>query len=133
MSLLSRILGHLSAQPFALSARVLLDSTDDRSSRRPVGRRLETDDLGSKVRRDHPKGHDSPHDINFYKTENGARVGDLFMALIHSAELAGANSFDYLVALQRHHQQVATNPGDWMPWNCSDALARIATATDPAS
>ena len=27
----------------------------------------------------------------FYKTENGARVGDLFMSLIHTAELYGAN------------------------------------------
>jgi transposase len=29
----------------------------------------------------------------FYKTENGARVGDLFMSLIHTCELCGANPF----------------------------------------
>ena len=28
----------------------------------------------------------------FYKTENGAEVGDLFMSLIHTCELNGANS-----------------------------------------
>jgi len=52
----------------------------------------------------------------FYKTENGARVGDIFMSLIHTAELCAVDSFDYLVALQRHHDEVARNPGAWMPW-----------------
>jgi hypothetical protein len=51
----------------------------------------------------------------FYKTQKGARVGDLFMSLIHTAELCGADPFDYLVALQRHHQRMAETPGDWMP------------------
>jgi transposase len=30
----------------------------------------------------------------FYKTRNGARMGDLFMSLIHTCELCGANPFD---------------------------------------
>jgi hypothetical protein len=33
----------------------------------------------------------------FYRTLNGARVGDLFMTLIHTCQLCGANSFDYLI------------------------------------
>ena len=32
----------------------------------------------------------------FYKTRNGARVGDLFMSLIHTCELNAAGPFDYL-------------------------------------
>ena len=66
----------------------------------------------------------------FYKTLNGAKVGDAFMSLIHTAELNGIDAFDYLVALQRHHKRVAANPGDWMPWNYKDTLAR--PAGDPA-
>ena len=62
----------------------------------------------------------------FYKTQNGARVGDLFMSLIHTAELAGVDSFDYLVALQRHADQVAGSPSDWMPWNYQSTVARLA-------
>ena len=62
----------------------------------------------------------------FYKTQNGARVGDLFMSLIHTCELNETNPFDYLVALQRHHEDVARNPGDWMPWSYQEALARLA-------
>lgn len=53
----------------------------------------------------------------FYKTENGARVGDLFMSLIYTAELAGANPFDYLTELQEHADEVRQDPAPWMPWN----------------
>ena len=63
----------------------------------------------------------------FYKTLNGAHVGDRFMSLIHTAELNGADPFDYLVALQRHHEEVADEPEDWMPWNYREILARLAT------
>ena len=35
----------------------------------------------------------------FYKTRHGAHVGDLFMSLIHTCELCGANPFDYLTEL----------------------------------
>src|SRR6266481_10025957 len=45
----------------------------------------------------------------FYKTMNGAQVGDLFMTLIHTCESNGVNSFDYLVELMRHAAQVAAN------------------------
>jgi hypothetical protein len=53
----------------------------------------------------------------FFKSENGARVGDTFMTLIYSAEINGADPFDYLVCLLRHADQAAEAPGDWMPWN----------------
>jgi transposase len=53
----------------------------------------------------------------FYKTQNGARVGDLFMSLIYTCQLNQANPFDYLTQLQRHSDQVAASPQLWMPWN----------------
>ena len=53
----------------------------------------------------------------FYRTLHGAEAGDLFMSLIHTCELAGANPFDYLTELQRHASELATNPSAWMPWN----------------
>ena len=53
----------------------------------------------------------------FYRTLHGAEVGDLFMTLIHTCQLCGANSFDYLTELQRHAQELAANPAVWMPWN----------------
>lgn len=52
----------------------------------------------------------------FYKTMNGAQAGDLFMSLIHTCELNGVNSFDYLVAMLRNPAAVAASPAEWMPW-----------------
>jgi hypothetical protein len=51
----------------------------------------------------------------FYKTLNGAGVGDLFMSLIHTCELNGANPFDYLTELQRHTEELKRTPSEWMP------------------
>src|SRR5580704_9891638 len=42
----------------------------------------------------------------FYKTQNGADVGDLYMSLIHTCELNNVNPFDYLNELQRHADDV---------------------------
>jgi transposase len=58
----------------------------------------------------------------FYKTETGAHVGDLFMSLIHTCELCGADPFDYLTQLQLHAEQMKENPQNWMPWNYREAL-----------
>jgi transposase len=60
----------------------------------------------------------------FYRTLHGAQVGDLFMTLIHTCQLCGANSFDYLTELQRHARELASCPADWMPWNYRETLAR---------
>jgi transposase len=57
----------------------------------------------------------------FYKTRNGARVGDLFMSLIYTCELNQANPFEYLTELQRHADELAGHPELWMPWNYRDA------------
>ena len=63
----------------------------------------------------------------FYKTRNGARMGDLFMSLIHTCELNGVNPFDYLTELQRHAEELKKVPSEWMPWNYRETLARLAT------
>ena len=64
----------------------------------------------------------------FYKTPHGAEVGDLFMSLIHTCELAGANPFEYLTALQQHADLVATQASAWMPWNYRAAMPFRASA-----
>jgi transposase len=53
----------------------------------------------------------------FYRTLHGAEVGDLLMSLIHTCELNGANSFQYLVALQKNASVLPLSPDKWMPWN----------------
>ena len=62
----------------------------------------------------------------FYHTLNGAQVGDLFMSLIHTCELCGANSFDYLMELLRHSQQLAANPWSGCPGTTGKAWSGLA-------
>ena len=47
------------------------------------------------------------------------------MSLIHTCELAGANPFDYLTALQRHADAVAATPSAWMPWNYLESVRML--------
>ena len=68
----------------------------------------------------------------FYRTLNGAQVGDLFMTLIHTCQLCGANSFDYLTELQRHAQELLARPAEWMPWNYCDTLTQTVPISDSA-
>jgi len=63
----------------------------------------------------------------FYKSENGARVGDLYMSLIYTCELCKANPFDYLTELDRHADELASNPHLWMPWNYRSMLDALST------
>ena len=67
----------------------------------------------------------------FFKTQNGARAADVFMSLIHTAELNQANAFTYLVALLKHHQAVAKAPGEWLPWNYQATLAKLTAGPGP--
>lgn len=59
----------------------------------------------------------------FFKTENGARVSDIYMSIIHTAELGGVNPFEYLCALMSNADSVRACPSQWMPWNYKSTLA----------
>ena len=61
---------------------------------------------------------------SFYRTLNGAQVGICFVSLIHTCQLCGANSFDYLTEFQWHARELAERPAEWMPWNHRETLAR---------
>jgi len=52
----------------------------------------------------------------FYRSATGARTGDTFMSLIHSAELNGVEPFEYLIEMLKHPEEVEREPGRWMPW-----------------
>lgn len=63
-----------------------------------------------------------------YKTLNGARIGDLFMGLIHTCRLNGVNPFDYLLAIATHAPAVQLIPKAWLPWNYPKSLAVADTS-----
>ena len=65
----------------------------------------------------------------FYKTQRGARVGDVFMSIIYTCQLSHVNPFDYLTALLRNADRLAREPAQWMPWNYAETF----TGTTPSS
>ena len=67
----------------------------------------------------------------FYRTLAGAHVGDVFMSLIHTAELNHVAPFEYLVALQQNAAQVAAHPADWMPWAYQATVAQLNVDPKP--
>lgn len=58
----------------------------------------------------------------------GGVYRDLFMSLIHTCELNGANPFHYLTELLRHAEELTQKPSLWMPWNYRETLARRPSA-----
>lgn len=64
----------------------------------------------------------------FFKTDNGADAGDVFMSLIHTAELNDVNPFDYLTELLRHPRQVCDDAEAWLPWTYRATLASLSRA-----
>ena len=61
----------------------------------------------------------------FYKTANGANVGDFFMSVIQTCRLNGKNPFHYLTTIRKFINQIRGNPAAWMPWNYQAALAAL--------
>jgi hypothetical protein len=47
--------------------------------------------------------------------------------LIHTCQLCGVNSFDYLFELLRHARELAARPAEWMSWNYRETLERTAS------
>lgn len=64
----------------------------------------------------------------FFRTARGARVADIFMTLIQTAEFAKKDPLHYLTTLLEHHEQVAMSPDDWLPWNYEQTVARCQAA-----
>ena len=58
----------------------------------------------------------------FYKTLNGAIVGDILMSIIYTCILCNANPFEYLTAIEMHASDVAAHPQAWMPWNYREQI-----------
>jgi transposase len=52
----------------------------------------------------------------FYKTLEGAMVGDTILSLIKTCEANGKNPFEYLVWVQKNKHEIDKNPKDFLPW-----------------
>lgn len=61
----------------------------------------------------------------FYKTTQGAEVGDCLMSIIYTAKENNVNPYDYLNTLQRYSKEVEANPKLWLPWNYAQTAASL--------
>jgi transposase len=61
----------------------------------------------------------------FYRTFNGASIGDAMMSLIHTAVNNNINIFDYFNALQVHKEVVNESPEKWLPWCYQETIEEI--------
>jgi len=64
----------------------------------------------------------------FFKTLEGAHIGDIYMSLIYTCVACKANAFEYLQALQLNAQRVSANVAQWLPWNYREQLPVHAAA-----
>nr|WP_274702487.1 transposase [Vibrio aestuarianus] len=53
----------------------------------------------------------------FHKTQAGADIADVIMAMIATAAEAGVNVLDYFNTVQRKQSKVKANPERFLPWN----------------
>jgi hypothetical protein len=65
-----------------------------------------------------------------YKTQNGADVGDRHMSLIATANANGVEPVAYLTECLDNHEDLATRPEYYLPWNYR---ARLAASNPPRS
>ena len=63
-----------------------------------------------------------------YKTEAGARVGDILMSVIETCALNGINVWEYLLAVVRHERAVGRDPARWLPWEVGWTQSRRQAA-----
>ena len=61
----------------------------------------------------------------FYKTCNGAEVGDILMSLIYTCILSSINPLEYLTETEKHTTKVADNPQAWLPWNYRNTIEAV--------
>lgn len=52
----------------------------------------------------------------FYRTKNGANVGDVFMSIIETCRQAKVNPIEFLTMIQENSIDVLKNPAKWIPW-----------------
>lgn len=53
----------------------------------------------------------------FHKTQAGADIADVIMAMIATSAEAGVNVLDYFNTVQRMQSEVKARPQDFLPWN----------------
>lgn len=65
----------------------------------------------------------------FFKTQIGAGIADILTSVIATCNKFNANSFEYLIILQRYSEKVKQNPELWLPWNYENTIKNLKSNT----
>jgi len=65
----------------------------------------------------------------FYKTDIGAKVGDILMTILVTAHYNNINANEYLEALLKYQKIWKKNPEPWLPWNFKATLEKVQKNT----
>ena len=52
----------------------------------------------------------------FFKNETGAKIADILMSVMETCVLNNVNPYNFLIAIQKHSEDVFKNPRLWLPW-----------------
>jgi len=58
----------------------------------------------------------------FYKNEKGCKVASIMQSILCTAQEAGINVFDYLMAILENADKVKKNPADFLPWTFEQTI-----------
>jgi transposase len=52
----------------------------------------------------------------FFRNETGAKIADILMSTMETCVLNNVNPYNFLIAVQKHEEDVRRNPLLWVPW-----------------
>lgn len=68
----------------------------------------------------------------FYRTEEGARIGDILMSTIETCVMNEVNPWKYLLAIQEHQKKVRKHPELWLPWCYEKEMSKLGVKQEEA-
>jgi transposase len=64
----------------------------------------------------------------FFRNETGAKIADILMSIMETCVLNNVNPYNFLIAIQKHQQDVRQNPMLWLPWLYEERLKNLQEA-----
>lgn len=61
----------------------------------------------------------------FFRNETGAKIADILMSVMETCVLNNVNPYNYLIAIQKHQEDVGRNPPLWLPWLYEERLKNL--------
>ena len=58
----------------------------------------------------------------FFRNETGAKIADILMSVMETSVLNNVNPYNFLIAIQKHREDVRQNPRLWLPWLYEERL-----------